>query len=227
MVTADLLHGYINGMEILKSFPNLTALRTTQPHLRAILFDMDGTLFQTEEIHADVLRMMARDWRILPPFPAHELENRLKGMADRQVLELARHWPGFPQQMDEEKFIAEKNQRLLELIPHVPLEKWCAPEMEDFLIQATKNDLVLAVVTSSERVITDKLLQTSKLRDYFQLVITLQDVTHPKPHPAPYLQAMLALNVGPRETLIFEDSKPGLEAAQRAGARVIEAQWWN
>jgi beta-phosphoglucomutase-like phosphatase (HAD superfamily) len=33
--------------------------------------------------------------------------------------------------------------------------------------------------------------------------------------------------VGPRETLIFEDSKPGLEAAQRAGARVIEAQWWN
>lgn len=214
-------------MEILKTFPSITALRTAQPHLRAILFDMDGTLFQTEEIHADVLRMMARDWRILPPFPAHELENRLKGMADRQVLELARHWPGFPQEMNEEKFITEKNQRLLELIPQIPLNKWCAPEMKEFLIEATKNDMVLAVVTSSERVITDKLLQVSGLRDYFQLVITLQDVTHPKPHPAPYLQAMLALNVGPRETLIFEDSKPGLEAAQRAGARVIEAQWWN
>lgn len=227
MVTAHALHGYMMGMEILKTFPTLTALRTAQPHLRAILFDMDGTLFQTEEIHADVLRMMARDWRILPPFPASELENRLKGMADRQVLELARHWPGFPQEMDENKFITEKNQRLLELIPQIPLHKWCAPQMKDFLIESSQSDIVLAVVTSSERVITDQLLKASGLRDYFQLVITLQDVTHPKPHPAPYLQAMLALSVGPRETLIFEDSKPGLEAAQKAGARVIEAQWWN
>jgi HAD superfamily hydrolase (TIGR01509 family) len=75
--------------------------------------------------------------------------------------------------------------------------------------------------------VTDKLLNVSGLSAFFQLVITLQDVKQPKPHPGPYLQAMLALNVGPRETVIFEDSKPGLEAATKAGARVIEAQWWN
>jgi HAD superfamily hydrolase (TIGR01509 family) len=214
-------------MEILNTFPSLTALRTAQPHLRAILFDMDGTLFQTEEIHADVFRMMARDWRILPPYPIHELETRLKGMTDQQVLDLARDWPGFPVNMDTKNFIAEKNQRLLELIPHIPLHKWCAPEMKEFLIEAAKNEILLAVVTSSERVVTDKLLNVSGLSAFFQLVITLQDVKQPKPHPGPYLQAMLALNVGPRETVIFEDSKPGLEAATKAGARVIEAQWWN
>jgi HAD superfamily hydrolase (TIGR01509 family) len=188
---------------------------------------MDGTLFQTEEIHADVFRLMARDWRILPPYPIQELEMRLKGMTDQQVLELARDWPGFPPDMDTKKFIAEKNQRLLELIPHIPLNKWCAPEMKEFLIEAIKNDILLAVVTSSERVVTDKLLSVSGLSAFFQLVITLQDVKQPKPHPGPYLQAMLALNVGPRETLIFEDSRPGLEAATKAGARVIEAQWWS
>ncbi|MFP5458408.1 MAG: HAD family hydrolase [Bacteriovoracia bacterium] len=214
-------------MEILKSFPTLSSLRASQPNLRALLFDMDGTLFQTEEHHADVLRQMAQEWKIVPPFPPHELEDRLKGMADRQVLELARNWQGFPAHFDEASFIAEKNKKLLELIPQTPIERWCSQDLVGLLHEAKQAQLLTAVVTSSERVITDQFLHTSQLRPLFDLVITLQDVTHPKPHPAPYLQAMLHLNVGPRDTLIFEDSRPGLEAATRAGARVIEVQWWK
>jgi HAD superfamily hydrolase (TIGR01509 family) len=214
-------------MEVFKHFPNLNELRRSQPHLRGVLFDMDGTLLMTEELHGDVLRDMAQDWKLRPPFPPHEVETRLKGMADRQVLELARDWEGFPAGMTEEKFIQDKNLRLLELIPKRELTSWCAPEMTQFLESARADGLILAVVTSSERIITDALLGAAKLRPFFDLVITLQDVLHAKPHPWPYLKAMQTLNLGPRETLIFEDSAPGMAAAKASGARVIGAQWWE
>lgn len=214
-------------MDVFTEFPTLSTVCDRHPALRGVLFDMDGTLFQTEEIHADVLRQMAIDWKIRPPFPPEEVEMRLKGMADRQVLAMARSWPGFPADMDEESFINEKNRQLLELIPRSPLNSWCAPAMVEFLHEAKAAGLILAIVTSSERVITDQLLKASGLTTLFDLVITLQDVRFAKPHPWPYLQAMQQLNIGPRETVIFEDSAPGLAAANASGARVIEAQWWT
>ena len=214
-------------MDTLRTFPTLAPLLAQQPTLRGVLFDMDGTLFQTEELHAEVLRAMARDWRIRPPFPPHELEERCKGMADRQVLEMARSWQGFPAGMDEATFVGEKNRRLLEVIPHCPRQTWSAPAMEEFLRHTRQHGLLLAVVTSSERVITDQLLQCSGLLPLFDLVITLQDVRFAKPHPWPYLMAMHQLGLGPRDTLVFEDSAPGLMAARAAGARVLEAQWWT
>ena len=75
--------------------------------------------------------------------------------------------------------------------------------------------------------ITDQLLRAAGLTALFDLVITLQDVKFAKPHPWPYLQAMQQLGIGPRETVIFEDSAPGLASANEAGAWVIEAQWWT
>jgi HAD superfamily hydrolase (TIGR01509 family) len=69
-------------------------------------------------------------------------------------------------------------------------------------------------------------LSVAGARDLFDVIITLQDVAHPKPHPFPYLKAMIQLGVGPRETVIFEDSLTGLQSAQASGARFIQADWW-
>lgn len=213
-------------MESLTTFPTLEALQRAQPGLRALLFDMDGTLFQTEEIHGEALRHMARDWGLRPPFPPHEVEARLKGMSDRQVMELARSWPGFPESMNVERFVGEKNARLLELIPLAPMHQWVSPELIALIDRARAEGLLTAVVTSSERVITDLLLRLSGVDRKLDLVITLQDVRFAKPHPWPYLQAMLQLGVGPRESVIFEDSAPGLAAARASGVRTIHADWW-
>ncbi len=214
-------------MEVFSQFPTLQAVKEHHPDLRGVLFDMDGTLFQTEELHADILRQMAIDMNIRPPFPAHEVEARLKGMADKQVFEQAKFWPGFPQNLSADSFIEDKNSRLLTRIPVLPLEHWCAREMLSFLQHCRDEKLILGLVTSSERVITQALLEASRTHHLFDHIITLQDVKHAKPHPWPYLQAMQHLGLGPRETLIFEDSAPGLEAARKSGARVIEAKWWN
>ncbi|MBY0516008.1 MAG: HAD family phosphatase [Bacteriovoracaceae bacterium] len=214
-------------MEVFTQFPTLSALKPLQPSLRGVLFDMDGTLLQTEELHADVLREMAIDYKISPPFPPQELQERLKGMADAQVWKMAQDWKGFPSQLSVEDFIHDKNNRLIQLIPKVPLSSWCSEKMIHFLKEAKKEDILLAIVTSSERVITDQLIKHGDLKKYFDLIITLQDVVLPKPNPGPYLKAMQLLNLGPRDTLIFEDSITGMTAAKATGARVIEAKWWD
>lgn len=214
-------------MEIRTSFPKLKELLPTQPGLRALLFDMDGTLFKTEEIHGAVLRQLASNWGLRPPFPPSEVEERLKGMSDTQVLELAKSWEGFPPHMNAAIFIQEKNKLLLQLIPTLEIKTWCSEELMDFIDESKRGGLLVSVVTSSERVITNLLLKLSGLDKILDLVITLQDVAIPKPHPGPYLKAMLTLGVGPRETIIFEDSPPGLVSATASGARVIQAAWWS
>ena len=214
-------------METHTKFPTFEALHRAQPQLRALLFDMDGTLFQTEEFHGEALKQMAHQWGLIPQFPLDELEIKFKGMQDRQVMEEIRDWPGFPASMTGDLFVAEKNARLLNIIPSVPVQNWVARPIVEMIEQARTKGMLTAVVTSSEREITDVLLRASGLDRLMDLVITLQDVRHAKPHPWPYLQAMLHLGVGPRETVIFEDSPPGLMSAQASGGRVIHAAWWE
>ncbi len=214
-------------MHHLSTFPHFADIRRTFPELGGILFDMDGTLFKTEEVHAEALKSMAAHWRIRPPFPPEEIQERLKGMADHQVLELAKSWPGFPVDLDVRAFVEEKNRRVIELLKTLPLASWGAHQFKAFLAEAKREKLRLAIVTSSERAVTDALVEAAGLASSFDLIITLQDVTHPKPHPAPYLMAMERLGLAPSATLIFEDSAPGLAAARASGAHAVEVSWWD
>lgn len=213
-------------MEVLTTFPTLEALQRGHEGLRALLFDMDGTLFRTEEVHGEALRHMADSWGLKPPFPPEEVEARLKGLADMQVWELARGWEGFPSGLTAEEFVIEKNKRLLALIPNISADQWTSKQLHKLLSDARAQGMATGLVTSSERVVTDLLLKQAGVRELFDLVVTLQDVEHAKPHPYPYLKAMISLGVGPRETIIFEDSPTGLKAAQASGARFIHVEWW-
>jgi HAD superfamily hydrolase (TIGR01509 family) len=218
---------HLSGHTPLTTFPTLEALQRGHDGLRALLFDMDGTLLRTEEIHGEVLRRMALQWRVRPPFPPAELEEHLKGMSDAQVWGLARGWENFPQELTADDFIAEKNHQLLALIPALDPAQWSSPALATLLSDARSAGISRAVVTSSERVVTDQLLSRAGLASLFDLVITLQDVSRPKPAPDPYLQAMIRLGVGPREAVVFEDSPTGLAAARASGARVLEVDWWR
>ena len=79
-----------------------------------------------------------------------------------------------------------------------------------------------ALVTSSSRYEAHRKLGLSGLADAFAHVVTLDDVSRPKPAPDPYLLAAQRLGVSPARCLVFEDSETGAEAAHRAGCIVVQ-----
>ncbi len=213
-------------METLSKVPSLEDLKAPHPALRAALFDMDGTLFNTEPLHAQIFEVLAKSLKIKLPDLA-DLHHKFKGMTDYQVLVEARNWAGFPQDMSFEEFIDLKNMKLLDLIATSDHTTWSSQKVETLLQEIKENEFSLGLVTSSERVITHALLEKSGYKKYFDLIITLQDVKDPKPHPGPYIMAMQQLNIGRLECVIFEDSPTGLRAALDSGCRSIKVDWWN
>jgi HAD superfamily hydrolase (TIGR01509 family) len=78
-----------------------------------------------------------------------------------------------------------------------------------------------AVATSASRRDVDALLAEVGLLQYFDTIVTAEDVKWGKPNPEVYLKAAAGISLPPRACLVFEDSLVGIHAARNAGMRVI------
>jgi len=79
----------------------------------------------------------------------------------------------------------------------------------------------VALVTSGERPYADGFIKMAGLDDVFSASVTLDDVTHLKPHPEPYLKAASLLRTEPERCVVFEDSIAGFLAARAAGMTCV------
>ena len=82
----------------------------------------------------------------------------------------------------------------------------------------------LACVTTGSKQNATEVLEYFHCADWFGVFITGEDVVRSKPDPEGYLKAMAHFGVTPAETMIFEDSGPGLEAARASGATVYKVE---
>lgn len=82
----------------------------------------------------------------------------------------------------------------------------------------------LAVATGSPRWVADHALDLIGVGDWFDAIVTCEDVEHPKPAPDTYLEAAKRLNLNPADCLAFEDADPGLASARAAGMDVIDVR---
>jgi beta-phosphoglucomutase-like phosphatase (HAD superfamily) len=176
----------------------------------ALLFDLDGTLIDTESIalatglaafaaaghavdEAFMHRLVGRD----EPTAAGIIRAAIPG-ADLEAIN--RNWRG--------AFAAGVDRGL-------PLKPGAA-ELLDLARQP------LAIVTSTGREGAHRKLGIAGIAGAFTHVVTLDDVTAPKPAPDPYLLAASLFGFSPARCLVFEDSEAGAEAAHRAGCVVVQ-----
>lgn len=176
----------------------------------ALFFDLDGTLVDTETIAlaAGLAAFAAHGHQVDEAF-MHGLVGKDEP-SSREMIRAAlphadldavnRHWrDGFAAGVD----------RGLDL-------KAGAAE----LLAAVRQPL--AIVTSSGRSGAHRKLAIAGIADVFTHVVTLDDVTAPKPAPDPYLLAASLFGFAPERCLVFEDSETGAEAAHRAGCVVVQ-----
>lgn len=182
--------------------------------IKGLLCDMDGTLIDSEaafrkQLHllleAEGFRVTERFWQAMIGADAEQTEKLICSHA--------------PQGFDFELFRA----KLLALFEQDPLthKDLLFPDAEGFLKQAQQRGYRLALVTSSDRERTERVLAECELNRYFETVVTASDVVHRKPAPDLYLLACAKLDLPPSACLAIEDSGRGIEAAKAAGLAVV------
>lgn len=92
------------------------------------------------------------------------------------------------------------------------------------LIDCLKDKYYIALVTTASRINSNDILDFYKVRNKFDLLITQEDVGKMKPDPEGFLKAMRCFNVSPENTIIFEDSIDGIQAAVDSGACVMKVE---
>ena len=184
-------------------------IRTTP--FKAILFDFDGTLVDSEKIHFDAWNEVLKDYGI-----AADYSDYLKKFA------------GIPTVLNAQRLIAE-NQL------DISIEEIVQKGKEIFREQIRANDpefmphaleilhffygkgFPMALVTGSPRDQVDPILKNKDLGKFFKTTITYDDVANSKPDPEGYLKAAAFLGFSKEEYLVFEDTANGTKAAKAAG----------
>lgn len=181
--------------------------------IRAVVFDLDGLMFNTEDIFNEVGHTVCR--RRNCEMTGELLQKMMGRRAPEAIAAMIEHH-GFSDTVQE--LIDETRALFFELAGDrlAPM-----PGLFELLSHIENRGLPKAVATSSGRKYLEEILRRFDLLERFHLTLTAEDVTHGKPHPEIYLTAAERLGVAPAEMLVLEDSHAGSTAGARAGAVVI------
>lgn len=197
----------------------MTDLFTLAKSKTTVLFDMDGTIVNTEPLHAKAAVMVLKDLGI--EIDLVSCLEKYYGMTDTAVLKL--ECPHFSDEQIEST-INQKNIRLIELFKTLKSHeksKYITPGLFEFLNFLKQNNIKIGVVSASEDIIVTETLKCFEISPLIPLQMGRGQTIKTKPHPDPYLEAMKRFNSSPHETLIFEDSPTGLKAASDSKAQVV------
>ena len=183
------------------------------PVIRAVCFDLDGLMFNTEDVFyvsADVL-LQRRGMRM-----SRGAMDAMLGRRPIESLTAFRDYMGLNEEPAD--LLAESRVIFHELLKeHLkPM-----PGLFDLLNLIEAQGLPKGVATSSPRDYLENILGRFDLIPRFPLRLTAESVTHGKPNPEIYLKAAEQLGVRPEQMLVLEDSETGTRAAAAAGAYIV------
>lgn len=181
--------------------------------IKLVLFDLDGVLIDAKKLHYDALNLALGDKYSISE---DEHTNIYDGRKTREKLDMLTKDKGLPVELHEQVY-TNKQKVTLELISQLkPIDEivYLFKELESqgYLIGVCSNSIRRTVLTA---------LAKTELMEYCSVILSNEDVKNSKPHPEMYWKAMSMMGVLPENTLIVEDSPPGLLAAQRSRANYI------
>lgn len=180
---------------------------------KAVVFDMDGVIFDTEPVWLEAeTSLYAKRGIHFPP----ELAKKIMGVPGAAAMKIVADALG----IQEEPAALSRE---LNGIFHDLVESRLHPMdgLLDRLEHLERIGIPKGVATSTERTLARKMLAKSGLLDRFVFVFTRDDVTHGKPHPEIYEKSCAAHGIEPWRTVVIEDSVAGTESARAAGCYVV------
>ena len=181
--------------------------------MRAVVFDMDGLMFNTEDVYFQVgdLVLQRRGCRF-----SRELSDAMMGRPPRPAFEVMIAWHQLAATWEELK--AESEEAFLLLLDEqlAPM-----PGLLELLSALERRKIPKAIGTSSSRRLVDACLSRLHLADRFQFILSAEDIARGKPDPEIYLTAARRFGLPAAEMMVLEDSSTGCKAAAAAGAYTV------
>jgi beta-phosphoglucomutase len=183
--------------------------------LKAVIFDMDGVIADTNPHHEIA-------WRKYYELHGRTLSNEefvehISGKHNRQIV--SHLFPGQDIPLDDIDRLGAEKEALFREIYAPDIQP--VPGIPGFLAMLKAHGIKTAVATSAPVENLDFVLDTLGLRSYFDALLHEKLVSRPKPDPEIYLKAMGLLGTSAEESIVFEDSMTGIRAGRASGAKVI------
>lgn len=182
--------------------------------LRAVTFDLDGLMVNTEELYDVVMQELCTRRNLI-----FTDDLRVKMMGRPGHISIAHMIEHHALVNDTVEGLLEESDLLFSGVLEERLE--LMPGLLELLDALDAADIPKGIATSSRRKYVDEVLTRFRLADRFRFVISAENVTHGKPHPEVYLAAAARHGVRPAEMMVLEDSQNGCAAAVAAGAFAV------
>lgn len=186
------------------------------PKIKAIIFDMDGVLIDAKDWHYEALNKSLGLFGMSISRYDHLVT--YDGLPTRKKLEMLTADRGLPARLHN--FInMMKQQYTMELI-----YAKCKPSFHhEYALSRLKQDgYRLSVASNSIKNTINVMMERAALRNYFDFLVSADDVTEGKPNPEIYINTIKKLGFRPDECLILEDNEHGKQAALASGAWLME-----
>ncbi|MGD0077375.1 MAG: HAD family phosphatase [Sedimentisphaerales bacterium] len=187
--------------------------------LRAVIFDFDGVLVDSEKLHLAAFNSVLSKYKI--QISTSEYFENLLGLSDRELLEVINN---------RERNLALTDRQFKQLLlakadafKNIALNQAAVyAGVPEFLKMLADNKIPLAICSGALLAEIEMLLKGANLQNYFDCVVSAEQVKKGKPDPEGFLLALKLLNkksaspIKPGECIVIEDSRWGLEAAKNA-----------
>lgn len=177
--------------------------------LRLAIFDLDGTLIDSEENHYESDRILLARRGI-----TFSREDKA-AFVGKDIVEMTRRIKANYDLEDDVMALVDEKNALYRKIALSSSRMY--PPMKPLLEALVERGLPMVVATGSNSFIASEILEGFAAGHYFTHIISSSEVRRGKPAPDIFLEAARRMNVRPEETVVFEDTKYGVEAALEAG----------
>ena len=179
---------------------------------KGAIFDMDGLLFDTERLYQESWLVIVREWGIIPD-PA--FPTAVCGTSGAHMRDVVRkHYP----EVDVEAYIQACLSRVAHILETNVPEK---PGIHELLTYLHAQGAKIAVASSSLAHVVENNLRNAGVWEYFDAVVTGEQVKRGKPEPDIFLEAAKRLGLHPEECYVFEDGINGTRAGLAAGCATV------
>lgn len=186
--------------------------------IKAILFDMDGVIVDSEPIQSLAFEIILAEYKKEPVYHANGVIHTvgLKATDNWEIIKKTHN-------LDEKvAVLVEKRERIYNKLLREKVH--LMPGILHLLHELKKYHIKTAIASSSVKIHIDTVLDEFELLGLFDAVISGEDVMFGKPNPEIFLKAAKSLTVNPEHCLVIEDAGSGILAAKAAGMTVVGLQ---